>query len=68
MIADKRALLEIIDRIETGIINETDVATLRGVVERLDEMDDLVDTVCSCRTSEIPIIKDAHIMRDRKDV
>lgn len=57
MIADKHSLLEIIDRIETGIINAADIATLRGVVQRLDEMDDLVDAVCSCRTQEIPIIR-----------
>ena len=57
MIPDRAQLDAIIDRIETGIINAADIATLRGAIQRLDEMDDLVDTVCSCRTQEIPVIR-----------
>lgn len=57
MIPDKFRLLGIIDRIEIGIINAAEVRTLREAVQRLDEMDDLVDAVCTCRTQEIPVIR-----------
>jgi hypothetical protein len=59
LLTDKFKLLEIIDRLEIGLINRDDINILRGAVQRLDEMDDLLDTVCSCRTQEIPILRDA---------
>lgn len=57
MIADKGRLLAILDDIERGLINAPDIAELRRAVTRLDEMDDLVDAICSCRTSEIPVVR-----------
>jgi hypothetical protein len=57
MIADKGQLLAIIDNVERGLIMEADMITLRRAIERLDEMDDLVDTVCSCRTQDIPVVR-----------
>jgi hypothetical protein len=57
MLSDKAKLHAIIDRIEVGLINRDDIIALRGAVERLDELDDLVDAVCACRTQEIPILR-----------
>lgn len=57
MLSDKAKLHAIIDRIEVGLINRDDIITLRGAVERLDELDDLVDAVCACRTQEIPVLR-----------
>ena len=57
MLSDIQKLHEIIDRVETGIIKRDDIIALRGAVTRLDEMDDLVEAVCSCRTQEIPILR-----------
>jgi len=57
MLSDRASLNLIIDRIETGIINEADIEILRDVITRLDELDDLVDAVCSCRRDEIPILR-----------
>jgi hypothetical protein len=59
MIADKHSLLKIIDDIESGEIDDLEhgLTLLRNAVQRLDEMDDLVDAVCTCRTVEIPILR-----------
>lgn len=57
MLNDKAKLHAMIDRLEVGLINHADIVNLRGLVERLDEMEDLVDVVCSCRTQEIPMIR-----------
>lgn len=60
MISNKRQLLEDLDFIERGLVSGVRVRRLREAVQRLDEMDDLVDAVCSCRTQEIPVLR----MRD----
>lgn len=57
MISDKETLLGIIERVATGTATTEDALILEGVVQRLDELDDLVDAVCSCRTQEIPIVQ-----------
>jgi hypothetical protein len=56
VISDKANLMTIIDDIERGLVCEEYIRILRQLVERLDEMDDLVDTVCSCRTQDIPVV------------
>jgi hypothetical protein len=57
MIADKDHLHSIIDKIEIGLINAGEIKELRRLVDRLDELDDLVDAICSCRTQEIPMLR-----------
>ena len=66
MIADRASLDAALDRIATGIVNAADVAHLRGAVARLDEMDDLVDAVCSCRTQEIPVLRELRLPVKRR--
>lgn len=61
MIADRQSLMNAIDRLAEGAVFQHDVELLRGAVERLDEMDDLVDAVCSCRTQEIPILRGVNL-------
>ena len=67
VIADRASLDAALDRIATGIVNEGDVAVLRGAVARLDEMDDLVDAVCSCRTQEIPVLRELRLPVGTRD-
>lgn len=62
MLADKARLLAIIDDIERGLVNQHHVAELRHAVQRLDELDDLVEAVCACRTQEVPILR--HLLED----
>lgn len=57
MLNDKQALLAIVARVETGAATYADALALRGLIQRVDELDDLVDQICSCRTQEIPIIR-----------
>lgn len=57
MINNRAALDAALDRIEVGLVNADDVALLRSAINQLDEIDDLVDVLCSCRTQEIPIIR-----------
>jgi hypothetical protein len=57
MIADKDHLHSIIDKIEVGLINAGEITELRRLVDRIDELDDLVDAICSCRTQEIPTLR-----------
>lgn len=67
MIGNRASLDAALDRIATGLIFEHDVSLLRSAVAALDEMDDLVDAVCSCRTQEIPIIRAAALSRRDDD-
>lgn len=60
MLPDKDRLNRILDDIERGLINQDDVLYLRDAIERLDELDDLVDTVSSCRTQEIPVLREVR--------
>ena len=60
MIGDKQALMDALDRLASGAVYDHDVSMLRNAVQRLDEMDDLVDAVCSCRTAEIPVLRLKH--------
>jgi hypothetical protein len=57
MIHDKAILKAALDRCATGVFSEADIVILGEAIERLDELDDLVDTICTCRTQEIPTIK-----------
>ncbi len=57
MIQNEWELNKIIERASV-ILRPDEVDQLRALIKRVDELDDLVEAVCACRTQEVPIIRD----------
>jgi hypothetical protein len=62
MINNEWELRKIIERASV-ILRPDEVDQLRGLINRVSELDDLVEAVCACRTQEIPMI----MKRDLRD-